>query len=142
MQRKAFTLTELLVVIAIIGILASMVVVGVSGARQKGRIAKIQSDVQQLKLQLESDVEPPAMDYGIIPDISDFPTPGTVGGVYQNLMNDANTNGASDWLISLGTRTYYISVLEPGGKYYCVDSAGKTSEDPSSTTRTSVDGCP
>ncbi len=142
MFKKSFTLTELLVVIAIIGILAGMVVVGISQSRQKGRIARIQSDVQQLKLQLESDVEPPLMNYGIIPDIKDFPTTGTASGAYQTLISDANTNSASGWSISLGMRTYYVSVLEPGGKYYCVDSAGNTKETDSGAGRSGGPTCP
>ena len=42
-MEKAFTLIELLVVIAIIGILAGMVVVNMSGATDKARIAKAQN---------------------------------------------------------------------------------------------------
>ncbi len=51
--RRGFTLIELLVVIGIIGLLSTIVLASLNGARQKGRDARRLSDIKQLQLALE-----------------------------------------------------------------------------------------
>ena len=52
-SNYGFTLIELLVVVAIIGLLSSVVLSSLNSARGKGRDAKRESDVHQIKLALE-----------------------------------------------------------------------------------------
>src|SRR5215204_4925726 len=52
-HSHGFTLIELLVVIAIIGILSSVVLASLNGARKKGRDSRRISDLKQMQLALE-----------------------------------------------------------------------------------------
>jgi len=52
-NKKGFTLIELLVVISIIGLLSTISVVALNGARQKGRDAKRVGDIRQIQTALE-----------------------------------------------------------------------------------------
>lgn len=52
-RERGFTLIELLVVIAIIGLLSSVILASLNGARIKGRDARRLSDIKQIQTALE-----------------------------------------------------------------------------------------
>jgi len=53
MRKRGFTLIELLVVIAVIGMLSSIVLVSMGGARKKSRDAKRMADIRQISTAME-----------------------------------------------------------------------------------------
>lgn len=54
-NNKGFTLIEMLVVVAIIGLLSAVVVVGLTGAREKARDSRRVADLREIQNQLELD---------------------------------------------------------------------------------------
>ena len=158
---KGFTLIELLVVIAIIGILASVVLVSLNSARNKGKDARVISSVQQARVALESGYN----SNGVYSDLfsatastADLSGTLTTNGPGNNglalLATDANSQGGSLVYIvttnsTVGTATlpnviaYAVYGKLPSTvgalKYFCIDSTGKT--NPASPTQTTTE-CP
>ena len=141
-QQRGFTLIELLVVIAIIGILSSVVLASLNGARKKGRDARRISDLKQLQLALEmcydsgnactgGGTEYPdglavLATQGFISTVSTDPQTSAAYG-YDNLLSDGVTGCA----VASGVCSSYVlqtlmegavpagSVTGPRGAYNC-----------------------
>lgn len=117
--KQGFTLIELLVVIAIIGILASVVLVNLNSAREKGKDASAISSMSSLRAQVELEA-----------DGGDYSAACTDGAtLITAAQNQTGTTAdcadiAGSWGASIELTT---------GSFYCVDStgyAGTLSTDP------------
>jgi prepilin-type N-terminal cleavage/methylation domain-containing protein len=126
--QKGFTLIELLVVIAIIGILASVVLVNVNNARNRGRAASVQSSLSSLRGIMELE--------GYTQDTNTYINPLTVTNIGKvvTLRNALIANGETVggdtpirgnggigfWFMAARTRNG--NAVDP--VFYCADSAG------------------
>ena len=130
--NRGFTLIELLVVIAIIGILASVVLVSLNSARNKGKDARITSNVHQVRLQIESEANNNGS-YGIGCLAAAANTIATTGNC-DTLADDASTNGGtvevkttpSSGSSNTSYTAYAVYSNLTSGGFYCEDSTGLT----------------
>jgi len=129
-KNKGFTLIELLVVIAIIGILSSVVLASLTSARQKGKVAAIQSTMSSMRAQAEV-----GMSNGKY--VVNICAVNSAGGGLSTLL--ASLNAASKatnvgcgqdtavtvapykWAAQAGLP---VTSSTPAGTYFCVDSTG------------------
>jgi type II secretion system protein G len=101
--NRGFTLIELLVVIAIIGLLSSIILASLNGARAKARNARRQADLKELQTALE-------LYYN---DHNAYPSTG--GQWYSSETGDATGDNGGDYIPGLVPN--YIGTLprSPGG---------------------------
>jgi len=118
-KKKGFTLIELLVVIAIIGILASIVLVSLSGAKARAKDARIQSDMNQIRSTAEmfyntnNNYTSLATDPSIVTLMADIDSqcPGCASAVTIKTGNDGycvvtQLNSKTAWCVDSGLRSY------------------------------------
>ncbi len=142
-KKKGFTLIELLVVIAIIGILASIVLVSLTGARKKAKDAAIISDVSQIRTLAEevymdnSNAYTTMCSSATSLDTAALNASG-YGSQLETLQTDAiTTQGGTVPGCQASGEDYCVYItLNSAGKYYCIDSTGKAgtfTTDPATT---------
>lgn len=114
-ESRGFTLIELLVVIAIIGILSSVVLASLNGARKKGRDARRISDLKQIQLALEMYYDSNSSEYpdalsSLAPTyISTVPAdPNSTGSCSNTYCYDNLTSAGAACSVSGGVCTNYI----------------------------------
>ena len=117
-KHRGFTLIELLVVIAIIGILASIVLVSLSGARTKAKDASVKANMDTMRLAVEM-YATGNNTYMLLP--SDEKTS------YDNAKDTAVAQGATFIVADGGyfsATKYCIQCTLPGTGSWCLDSGG------------------
>jgi prepilin-type N-terminal cleavage/methylation domain-containing protein len=129
-KNKGFTLIELLVVIAIIGILSSVVLASLNGARNKGANAAIKNNLSNIRAQAELHYDVGNTYTGLctqttIAQMLTSAASALSGTVDSTLTNAGATNKVSchessgAWAVSAG-----LKVAEGSNTMWCVDSTG------------------
>jgi prepilin-type N-terminal cleavage/methylation domain-containing protein len=142
-KKAGFTLIELLVVIAIIGTLSGMVLVAMTGFREKARDARRMSDIAQIRKALEM-LYASKETYITTPEIcSDFST-GCLGcgcggenahsyGNWSPTYSDLSRALVPEYMAKIPTdpinnSTYYNFEPNSGGQGKCAGSSSKSCE--------------
>ncbi len=115
MKNKAFTLLELLVVIAIIGILATIVLVSLQGARRRAQDSAIVSEMSQIRTAAEMH----RIDTGSYDDLMANEEVVTLVESIEAVI------GVNEVIYSIGDGEYCIAApTVVDDEFHCIDSSG------------------
>ena len=117
LNKEGFTLIELLVVIAIIGILASIVLVSLNEARNKGYDTEVKSEIAQIKNAMEICYD---NNNGVYGDACD-----TAAELGTANITPPGCSGTS-YTIRTGSQGYHISskMCSDTTQTWCADASG------------------
>jgi type II secretion system protein G len=126
--ERGFTLIELLVVIAIIGMLSSVILSSLNGARKKARDARRLADLKQVQTALE-------LYYS---DNVAYPVSATQASTVTALSALAPSYIAAVPDDPLGGAYHYVYKSDSGGQFYCLGSTYEGTAPASTCNTTSL----
>ncbi len=117
-RKRGFTLIELLVVIAIIGILSSIVLVALRGARNQAKDSRIIAEMSQMRSLAELLYSEGSYD-GFSSSDDDVAT--LIADITAQQGSGVTTTG-----VTINTGEDYCAYAElNSGDFYCIDSTGR-----------------
>ncbi len=135
-KNKGFTLIELLVVIAIIGILSSIVLVSLSGARDKAKDARAIAALSQLRSSAEMLYSQDGSYDGV--DCADSSLITICADIQAQTGTALMIQKAASAADSYCAYVKLVSQINGADNYYCVSSAGVAKE---TTTNPATSDC-
>jgi prepilin-type N-terminal cleavage/methylation domain-containing protein len=138
--EKGFTLIELLVVIAIIGILSSVVLASLNGARNKGADVAVKSNLANIRAQAEIIYDTDG-DYDAVCGANSVTQNATVAQQVSAAGTAGGGSGVCGKPASGAASAWAASAPLKSGGYWCVDSTGIAKAEASAIGATTV-ACP